>query len=128
MNFIWNIGGYSLGVHSFGDMKIWMVSASGLSRDALHIYIGLSFYLAVRIVLRRYAYARWAALAVVVAAAMSGEALDHLHELSRGLVCDVPEHYHDLWNTTLASFMLALLEPLWARKAPLADVDDAGND
>ena len=60
--------------------------------------------------------------------AMSGEALDHLHELSRGLVCDVPEHYHDLWNTTLASFMLALLEPLWARKAPLADVDDAGND
>lgn len=125
MTAAWHIGGFRFGAHSFGDMKIYLVEASGLTRDALHIYVGLAIYLALRTVLRRWPAARWAALAVVVAAALGGEVLDHWHELSKAWPCNRPEHLHDLWNSALAPAIFALSEPLWAGNGRKAD---AGND
>lgn len=106
----------ALGAQSFGDMKIWIVAATGLSRDALHIYCGMTIFITARLVLRGPRGRLWA-LALVFAAALGGEALDHLYEVSRAMRCDRSGHMHDLWNTAFWPLILAVLESIWPRRS-----------
>lgn len=107
---------WALSAHSFGDVKIWILAASGLSRDALHIYFGLAIFVAARLLLRGPQSSLWA-LALVFAAALGGEALDHLYELSRPMRCDRSGHIQDLWNTGFWPLVLALLESIRPRRS-----------
>jgi hypothetical protein len=97
----------------FHAAKIWLVDLTGVSRDALHIYVAIALFLCVRIVWRG-SWGSLAAVVVVVAAALTGEWLDHQMELLQGGVCDPAEHWHDLRNTMAAPIVLALALP-WLR-------------
>ncbi|MDZ3832333.1 MAG: hypothetical protein U0S50_11000 [Sphingopyxis sp.] len=95
----------------FYDFKIWLIDATGLSRDALHVYVAVALFLVVRMMWRGWR-GSIAALLVVAAAALGGEWLDHQLELMNGGLCDRAEHWHDLRNTMFWPIMLALALPL----------------
>lgn len=82
----------------FEERKAWLVTASDLGKDALHIYFGLALFLAVRLVWRRRGgwVAAWLA---VLAMACGGEWLDMTAEHSRSAIQPDAAHWHDIWNT-----------------------------
>ena len=98
---------------AFYHLKVWIVAWSGLSRDALHIYVAIALFLLVRMMWRGGS-GTIAALALVLAVALTGEWLDHQYELVNGQVCNEAEHWHDLRNTLSAPIVLALALP-WLR-------------
>jgi len=55
--------------------KLAIVSATGLSKDALHIYVGLTVYLVSALALRKHARAYFPVL-IVMLIACAGELLD----------------------------------------------------
>lgn len=112
----------------FHAAKIWLVDLTGVSRDALHIYVAIALFLCVRIVWRG-SWGSVAALAVVLTAALTGEWLDHQMELLQRGVCDPAEHWHDLRNTMAAPIVLALALP-WLRqpRSKAVPVEPSGED
>ena len=95
----------------FQELKIWLVDATGLSRDALHVYVAIALFLCVRVLWRGWR-GSLVALLVVATAAATGEWLDHQMELLRGSACSRAEHWHDLRNTMFWPIMIALALPL----------------
>ena len=67
----------------FQSAKLFLVEATDLSKDALHIYVGLGVMLLVVIVLRK-SLADWRPLAAVALAAVAGELWDVIDTLSHG--------------------------------------------
>lgn len=108
-----------LGAHSFGDMKIWIVAITGLSRDALHIHVGMGLYLAARLLLRGSGHSAWA-LALVLTVALTAEVLDHIYEMSRMMRCDLADHLQDLVNTSLWPVILTVIENRAGKQQHLA--------
>ena len=66
----------------FQQAKLHLVDWFGLAKDALHVHIGLFLMLAFCLLFRRK-LGDWRALALVVAAALAGEAWD-LADTARG--------------------------------------------
>lgn len=95
---------------AFVNAKVSLIEATGLSRDALHIYVALALFLTVRLVWRSRA-GSIAALAIILAAALAGEWLDHGFELLRKQPCHMDAHWHDIWNTMFWPTVLAVLLP-----------------
>src|SRR3546814_20901775 len=82
----------------FEENKMWLVTASGLDKDALHIYFGLALFLTVRLIWRwdgGWLIARCA----VFAMACGGEWLDMTAEISKAAVQPDPAPWHASWNT-----------------------------
>lgn len=90
---------------AFQDSKIWLIDALGLSRDALHIFVGLIVFLGVALILRR-PLGSWLPLLAAIAAALIGEAWDWIDDARRGFEHVAWRHWHDLWVT---SFWPAIL-------------------
>ncbi|MCW5645689.1 MAG: hypothetical protein KIT23_00275 [Sphingopyxis sp.] len=68
-------------------------------------------------------------MVVVLAAALTGEWLDHQMELLQGGVCDPAEHWHDLRNTMAAPLVLALALPwLRPRRSKTVSPEPSGED
>lgn len=112
----------------FEQRKMWLVSASGLEKDALHIYFGLAVFLGVRL-LWRWRGGWLAAWIAVVAMACGGEWLDLTAETTRAAIQPDAAHWHDIWNTSFWPTVLLILSP-WlpaARRAavPAASGEDA---
>lgn len=82
----------------FEENKMWLVTASDLDKDALHVYFGLALFLAVRLIWRREGgwLIAWCA---VFAMACGGEWLDITAEVSKAAVQPDAAHWHDIWNT-----------------------------
>ena len=111
---------------AFYNLKVWIVAWSGLSRDALHIYVAITLFLLVRMLWRGWS-GTVAALLIVLAVALTGEWLDHQFELAKGHACDMAEHRHDLRNTLAAPIVLALALPwLRPRRAKPRDAEISG--
>lgn len=82
----------------FEERKSWIVTATDLSKDALHIYFGLALFLVVRLAWR--GRGGWiAAWLAVLAMACGGEWLDLTAEYSRSTIQPDAAHWHDIWNT-----------------------------
>jgi hypothetical protein len=110
----------------FHAAKVWLVDLTGVSRDALHIYVAIALFLCVRIMWRG-PWGSVAAVIMVLAAALTGEWLDHQMELLQGGVCDPAEHWHDLRNTMAAPLVLALALPwLRPRRSKAVPVEPSG--
>lgn len=92
----------------FEERKDWIVGGSGLSKDALHIYFGLTLFLLVRLAWR--GRGGWlVAWAAVLAMACGGEFLDSTREAATiGLQPDAA-HWHDIWNTIFWPTILLLI-------------------
>lgn len=98
----------------YQQLKITLIDGSGLGKDALHIYAGMTIYLLVRLGLRRSVWIAWAA---VLAAAAAGEWLDVEGEYLRGSLAPEAGHWHDIWNTAFWPSVLAVVERWWPQRA-----------
>lgn len=111
----------------FEDRKAWIVTATDLGKDALHIYFGLALFLAVRLIWRRRGgwVAAWLAVLVM---ACGGEWLDLTAEYSRSAIQPDKAHWHDIWNTMFWPTVL-LVVGQWLQPRPknpgVASGDDA---
>lgn len=92
----------------FQEQKLWIVSASELSKDALHIYFGLGLFLTVRL-LWRWRGGWIAAWTATFAMACAGEWLDIVAELTRSTLQPDAAHWHDIWNTMFWPTVLLLV-------------------
>ena len=107
----------------FEERKLSIVTASGLGKDALHIYFGLALFLAVRLVWRRRGggLIAWGAVLVM---ACGGEWLDLQAEIGRSAIQPDAAHWHDIWNTMFWPTVLLIvgrwLEPRADAPAPTA--------
>ena len=109
----------------FEARKVSVIEATGLDKDALHIYFGLTLFLVVRFLWRRRGGWVIAWLAVLVMAC-GGEWLDLNAEISRSSIQPDAAHWHDIWNTMFWPTVL-LLVGRWLQPPPEApaEPDDA---
>jgi len=99
----------------FYIFKNGVISATGLEKDALHIYVGISVYLLSLILMRpifkKYSVRAFIALIMVTAIALLGEYLDNRHTITELGISDlgpaeIKASIHDLINTCLLSYIL----------------------
>jgi hypothetical protein len=95
-------------VSGFQAAKLELVAASGLGKDALHIYAGLLVFLLAAVVTRR-PLRSLVPIGAVLAAAAAGEAWDLLDTARAGERLWWAGSWHDLWNTAFWPFLLFLL-------------------
>ena len=92
----------------FETRKMSIIEATGLDKDALHIYFGLTLFLIVRFAWR--GRGGWiAAWLAVLAMACGGEWLDLTAEYSRSTIQPDAAHWHDIWNTMFWPTVLLLV-------------------
>ena len=100
----------------FEARKVSVIEATGLDKDALHIYFGLTLFLVVRLLWRRRG--GWViAWLAVLAMACGGEWLDLNAEISRSSIQPDAAHWHDIWNTMFWPTVL-LLVGRWLQPRP----------
>lgn len=107
----------------FYIFKNGVVNATGLDKDALHIYVGISVYLLSLILLRpifkKYSIRSFIALIMVTCIALLGEYLDNRHTITElGISgiggAELIASIHDIINTCLLSYVLYALT-LWTK-------------
>ncbi|WP_447756954.1 hypothetical protein [Sphingopyxis fribergensis] len=111
-------------VSLFEARKVSVIAATGLDKDALHIYFGLTLFLLVRLVWRWRGgwVVAWLA---VLAMACGGEWLDLNAEIGRSAIQPDAAHWHDIWNTIFWPTVL-LIVGRWLQprtKVPAAEPD-----
>jgi len=89
------------------SIKLAIVSATGLSKDALHIYVGLIVFFAMMRILRRQAH-RFMPLLTVFIAACCGEVLDRRDDLHSLGYWRLDASLHDVINTLFWPFVIDL--------------------
>lgn len=93
---------------AFQQGKLWLTNHTGLSKDALHVYIGLLILLgAAR--LFKWRVGDWRPFLVVAALALAGEAWDLRDLLVINARPDFPANWHDIWNTCFWPAALTLM-------------------
>lgn len=90
------------------SLKLALVSATGLSKDALHVYAGLAVFFVVVLALRKPVRS-WLPLAVVALAAVAAELLDMRDDLATFGYWRVAASAHDVGNTVFWPAMLFVL-------------------
>lgn len=88
--------------------KLWLIGLTGLGKDALHIYVGLALFLGSAL-LFKWSLASWKPWAIVLAAALLGEAWDIRDRIAGDMALDLAGDWHDIWNTLFWPSVLALL-------------------
>lgn len=92
----------------FETRKMSIIEATGLGKDALHVYFGLALFLLVRLAWR--GRGGWiAAWLAVLAMACGGEWLDLTAEYGRSTIQPDDAHWHDIWNTMFWPTVLLLV-------------------
>ncbi|MCI8208003.1 hypothetical protein AUC61_00510 [Pseudomonas sp. S25] len=93
------------------SIKLAIVSATGLSKDALHIYVGTAVYLTLLVIVRRFRpYVGWVAVLIV---ACAGEWVDRRDDIASLGYWRWQASGHDILNTL---FWPTLLTALWLFK------------
>ena len=82
----------------FQSAKLLAIEATNLSRDALHVYVGLGVMLLVVIAFKR-SLADWRPIAAVALASIAGEAWDVIDTFSHGGTPKWDANWKDIWNT-----------------------------
>jgi len=90
------------------SIKLAIVAATGLSKDALHIYVGLAVFLAAAVVLRKplRSIVPWL---VIVAMAIAGEVLDMRDDVASLGYWRWGASLHDIINTIFWPTVLFLI-------------------
>lgn len=92
----------------FQAAKLWLISYTGLAKDALHVHIGLLLFLGSALVFR-WSLRSWKPWLVVVVAALAGEALDIRDTFASDRPFLPRGNLKDVWNTTLWPSVILLL-------------------
>lgn len=85
---------------AYGGFKDWLIEVLGLSRDALHIHIGLALFFVVVLLLRERTGGTRPWL-TVLALTLLGEVADYSAMAHDGNSFVPAVHAHDIWNTML---------------------------
>ena len=93
---------------SFQSFKLSVVAATGLTKDALHIYVGLTIFLLVVLLFRRSPRS-WAPWGAVLIAACIGEFLDMRDDIRSLGHWRWLASLHDIVNTMFWPTVLMLL-------------------
>ncbi len=102
----------------FETFKLGVIAATGLDKDALHIYVGVSVYivslLILRPIIKRQGIRSFIALVIVTGVALAGEYLDNRYIIvPKGFSAlgseAIKASIHDLINTCLLSYLLFAL-------------------
>ena len=88
--------------------KLWLIGLTGLGKDALHIYVGLALFLG-SAVLFKWSLASWKPWAIVLAAALLGEAWDIRDRIASDMALDLAGDWHDIWNTLFWPSVILIL-------------------
>ncbi len=88
--------------------KLWLVDHVHLAKDALHIYVALLLFLGTAL-LFKWPIRSWKPWAVVLAAALAGEAWDLRDSLVYGTAIDLSANFKDIWNTLFWPTALLIL-------------------
>jgi hypothetical protein len=89
-------------------LKIDILEATGLGRDALHVYVGLAVFVIVRLIWRRRG-GWWLAWTASLAVALGIEWLDMRADATGSAVQPDTGHWHDIWNTMFWPTILLLI-------------------
>jgi hypothetical protein len=92
----------------FQSGKLWFQDLVGLSKDALHVYVGLTVLLLMALIFR-LPLRDVRPLAAVFLVAIAGEILDLVERLHPEADPYLQSNWHDLWNTMFWPTMLFLL-------------------
>lgn len=110
--------------HDLQLLKIYLLDLTGLSRDALHVYAGLTVFVAVRL-LWRWRGGWFAAWLAALGLALSIEWLDIRAFGDPGTPQPDPNNWHDIWNTMVWPTVLLLFGPwLQPRRQPQSKSGD----
>lgn len=102
----------------FETFKLGVIAATGLDKDALHIYVGVSVYIVSLLILhpiiKRQGIRSFIALVIVTGVALAGEYLDNRYIIvPKGFSAlgreAIKASIHDLINTCLLSYVLFAL-------------------
>ncbi len=103
--------------------KIDMIEATGLSKDALHVYFGMILFVVVRL-LWRWRGGWILAWLAVLAMALGVEWLDLRMETIEFNIRPDDEHWHDVWNTMFWPTVLLLIGR-WLQPKPRIKAEPA---
>lgn len=106
----------------FQQIKLVLIDHSGLAKDALHIYVGLTVFLAASIAFKR-PLSSWLPWLAALTATVIGELWDLRDSLYYHTPVDAPGHRQDLWNTMFWPTVLMLLAR-WNKLNVLPVIDD----
>jgi hypothetical protein len=98
--------------------KLALIGWTGLSKDALHIYVALALFFGSAL-LFRWPLKSWKPWAVVLAAALAGEAWDLRDRIVGKVPLEIAGNWHDIWNTLFwptAIMLLARGTQVFARR------------
>ena len=92
----------------FPVFKLWLVDATGLPQDALHVYLGLIIFLGFAAVFR-LSLRDWRPITAVLLAVLAGEAWDLADMYRTGEAPRWGMSGHDVWNTMFWPLVLFIL-------------------
>ena len=87
-----------MNLSKFEEMMSHIIHFTGLERDALHIYAGLTIYLIVALLHKRQLKSKWA-IGVVVIVVIAIELFSARHDLFSDGIWRVGASLHDIINT-----------------------------
>ena len=108
---------YIMTTSEFQTWKLGVIHATGLSRDALHIYLGLAVFLTARLI---FGDRRWSgplAWLIIAALAVLGEVLDYGEKENILALFTMEVHVHDIVNTLFWPTVLLIFGPFIFAKA-----------
>jgi hypothetical protein len=109
----------------YQQFKLTMLDATGLAKDALHIYAGLGLFLTIRL-LWRWRGGWVVAWLAVLGMACGAEYVDMLSETRRDSLQPDAAHWHDIWNTMFWPTVLALVGR-WLQPKPKIKAESSGD-
>jgi hypothetical protein len=104
-------------VSSLQSTKLWIIEATYLGKDALHIYVALVLVFG-SASLCKWSLRSWKPLLVVAVAAVAGEAWDIADRALSDISQNYTGNWHDIWNTMfwpMAIMVLARNTSLFTR-------------
>lgn len=110
----------------YNDIKTLLSETLGITKDALHVHIGLAIFLGVALVFRR-SLASWIPWLALLAFELANESMDILYWNGSGIGFDLGDSPKDIVNTMFWPTVV-LLVARWVRRRAASSTATAATD
>lgn len=93
----------------YNSLKTQLAELLGISKDALHIHVGLAIFVLAWLVLQRFRWAPWGALVVIALFEIGNEFMDLFHWHAGTMSMEVGDMWTDLLNTLIWPLVATLV-------------------